>query len=99
MAKVKTIRTHTTTELFTALGLTSMEGAELVFRTELNAQIIKLVQKEKLTNTRLAELVGSSKSKMHSLLNKDISNISTDLMLRVLSALGYKPQLKITKTA
>ena len=99
MAKVKAVRTHTAKDLIKALDLTSAEGAEMIFRADLNSQIIKIVKKKKLTHAQLATLVGSSRTRMTALLNRNISDISTDLMLRVISALGYKSHLKITKVA
>ena len=50
------------------------------------------------TNTA-AELAGSSRTRLTALLNKNSIDISTDLMLRVLSALGYKAKLKVSKVA
>ncbi len=99
MAKVKTVRANTAKELIKMLDLSPAEGAELIFRGELNSQIIKIVQRKKLTHAQLAILTGSSRTRMTALLNRNISDISTDLMLRVLSTLGYKPSLKITKSA
>ena len=99
MAKIKPVRTHTVTEIAKALGLTPAEGAEMAFRANLNSQIIKIVKKKNITHAQLAKLVGSSRSRMTALLNRNISDISTDLMLRVLSVLGYKPSLKIIKVA
>ena len=99
MAKVKTVRTRTPEELSKALGLTPAEGAEMVFRSDLNAQIITIVKRKKITHAQLAKLAGSSRTRMTALLNRNISDISTDLMLRVLSVLGYKTKLHITKVA
>ena len=99
MAKVKTVRTNTVKEIAKALGLTAADGAEMAFRTELNLQIIKIVKRKKITHLQLAKLAGSSRTRMTALLNRNISGISTDLMLRVLSVLGYKTSLKIIKVA
>ncbi len=99
MAKVKAVRANTAKELVKALDLTPAEGAEMIFRAELNSQIIKIVKKKKITHAQLAKLAGSSRTRMTALLNRNIADVSTDLMLRALSALGYKPHLKITKVA
>ena len=99
MAKVKTVRANTVEEVAKALGLTSAEGAEIAFRTNLNSEIIKIVKKKKITHAQLAKLAGSSRTRMTALLNRNISDVSTDLMLRVLSSLGYKTKLKIIKAA
>lgn len=99
MAKVKIVRANTVKELAQALGLTPAEGAEIAFRTNLNSEIIKIVKKKKITHAQLAKLAGSSRTRMTALLNRNISDVSTDLMLRALSVLGYKVKLKIIKAA
>ena len=99
MVKVKTVRAKTVTEIAKALGLTPAEGAEIDFRVNLNSEIIKIVKKKKITHAQLAKLAGSSRTRMTALLNRNISDVSTDLMLRVLSVLGYKTKLKIIKAA
>lgn len=96
---IKTVKTRTALELAKALGLTPAEGAEMAFRSNLNNQIINIVKKKGLTHAQLAKLAGSSRTRMTALLNRNISDISTDLMLRVLSALGYQTKLRITRVA
>lgn len=99
MTRIKPIKVKTVDEIAKALGLSSAEGAELAFRSELNSRIIKIVKRNKITHAQLAKLVGSSRTRMTALLNRNISDVSTDLMLRVLSALGYKAKVHITKVA
>ena len=99
MTRVKLIKAKTVDEIAKALGLSSAEGAELAFRSELNSRIIKIVKRNKVTHAHLAKLDGSSRTRMTALLNRNISDVSTDLMLRVLSALGYKAKVHITKVA
>ena len=99
MAKVKTVKVKTAAELAEALGLSPAEGAEIEFRSELNSKIIDIVKKQDVTHAKLAKLVGSSRTRMTALLNRNTIDISTDLMLRVLAALGYKAKLKVSKVA
>jgi plasmid maintenance system antidote protein VapI len=58
-----------------------------------------LVKKINITHAELAKLVGSSRTRMTALLNRNTIDISTDLMLRVLAALGYKAKLRVVKAA
>ena len=99
MAKIKTVKANTVAEIAKALDLTPAEGAEIAFRVNLNSEIIKIVKKKKITHVQLAKLAGSSRTRMTALLNRNISDVSTDLMLRVLSVLGYKTRLKIVKAS
>ena len=99
MKKIKPVKARTAKDVFKALGLSSAQGAELVFRSELNTQIINIVKKKKITHTQLARLAQSSRTRITALLNRNISGVSTDLMLRVLSVLGYQAKVRVTKVA
>ena len=99
MAKVKSVTTKNAEELAEALGLSPAEGAEMEFKADLNSKIIEIVRKKGVTHAQLAKLVGSSRTRMTALLNHNTLDISTDLMLRVLAALGYKASIKIAKSA
>lgn len=99
MAKIKPVTTNNAKELAEALGLNPAEGAEIAFRADLNSKIVEIVQKKKVTHAQLAKLASSSRTRITALLNHNTSDISTDLMLRVLSALGYKATLKVSKVA
>ena len=99
MAKVKSVKVNSASELAEALDLSPAEGAEFEFRSELNSKIITIVKKQGITHAQLGKLAGSSRTRMTALLNRNTSGISTDLMLRVLASLGYKAKLKVTKVA
>lgn len=99
MNKIKTVKAKTAEELAELLGLTPADGAEIEFRSELNSKIIEVVKDKKITHEELARLASSSRTRMTALLNRNSMNISTDLMLRVLSVLGYKAKVKFSKAA
>jgi predicted XRE-type DNA-binding protein len=99
MAKIKPVVARNAEELAEALGLNTAEGAEIAFRADLNSKIIEIVKKKKVTHAQLAELASSSRTRITALMNRNTADISTDLMLRVLSALGYKAILKVLKVA
>ncbi len=95
-------KSHTTksaSELAEYLGLDSADSGELELKLDLNNKIIDIVKKRKLTHEKLAKLSGSSRTRMTALLNRNTKDISIELMLRVLSALGYKATLKVKKAA
>lgn len=99
MKKVKPVKAQTARDVFKALGLSPAQGAELTFRSELNTQIINIVKKKRITHTQLAKLAQSSQTRITALLNRNTSDISTDLMLRVVAALGYQAKVRVTKVA
>lgn len=99
MRKEKVVRVKAARDLTRVLGLSPSEGAELEIRAELNQSIIDAVRRKRVTHDQLARLVGSSRTRMTALLNRQTEHISTDLMLRVLAALGYKAKLTVSHVA
>ena len=99
MDKIKLIKTRTASELFEALNISPAQGAEIIFRSDLNSKIIQVVKRKKMTPKQLAQLTGRPQKQITSLLNRDVSHISTDQMLQILSTLGYQPRLKAVKAA
>jgi predicted XRE-type DNA-binding protein len=97
MKKNKVITTRNAEELAHVLGLSAADAAEIELRTDLNTNIINIINKKKVTHAEVAELAGTSRTRVTAIANRNTHDISTDLMLRVLHALGYKAKLKIVK--
>lgn len=92
-------RTKTAHELADYLGLSPAEGAEIEFRTILNSKIIDIISTEGLTHLQVAKLSGSSRTRVTAIVNRNTSDISTDLLLRVLASLGYEAIVKFKKVS
>jgi predicted XRE-type DNA-binding protein len=86
-------------ELASILGLSRFDAAEIEFRAELNAAIIQKFRIAKITQAALAKKAKVSRTRLTALLNNNSHSLSTDFMLRVLTALGYKADLKLSKIA
>ncbi|HMV37192.1 MAG TPA: XRE family transcriptional regulator [Turneriella sp.] len=86
-------------ELAGLLGLSSLDTAELEFRAELNTAIIQKFKTAKMTHAELAKKAQLSRTRLTALLNNNSHGLSTDFMLRVLRALGYRADLKLSKIA
>lgn len=97
--KNKMKRTKTAHELADYLGLSPAEGAELEFRTILNSKIIEIVSSEGLTHLQVAKLSGTSRTRVTAIVNRNTSDVSTDLMLRILASLGYEAKVKFKKVS
>ena len=82
-----------------ALGLTPVEGAEIELRSTLNSKIIDVVRKKGLTHAQVAALARTSRTRVTSILNRNTKDISTDLLLRVLYALGYTAKVTFKAAA
>lgn len=99
MKKIKTYVASTPEELAKIIGLSPAEGAEMVLRVELNLKIKEIVKKKRLTHAQVAKLAGTSRTRVTALLNNRSLDISTDLMLRILSSLGYAAKITFHKAA
>ena len=99
MKKSRVVVTRTAAELAKALGLTPTDGAEIALRSDLNSKIAEVVKRKGLTHAQVARLVGTSRTRVTAIMNRNTKDISTDLLLRVLYALGYSAKIKFEKAA
>jgi predicted XRE-type DNA-binding protein len=99
MAKSRVVVAKNSAELADALGLTPADGMEIEFRSQINAKIVAVVKKRGLAHAQVAELAGISRTRITALLNLNSKDISTDLMLRVLGALGVVAKVSFAKVA
>ena len=88
-----------TQELMHVLGLTAADGMEIEFRSELNSKIIELVNKKHLTHAQVAVLAAASRTRVTAIMNRNTHEISTDLMLRILGALGCSAKVTFEEAA
>ena len=99
MKKTKVVVTRTASELAKALGLSPADGAEIALRSELNSKIVKIVQQKRLTHAQVARLAGTSRTRVTAIVNRNTQDVSTDLLLRVLYALGYTAKITFQRAA
>ncbi|MBZ5528529.1 MAG: helix-turn-helix domain-containing protein [Acidobacteriia bacterium] len=97
MRKTKTEVTRSAGELAKALGLRAADGAEMALRSDLNSKIIEVVRRKRVTHAQVARLAGTSRTRVTAMLNRNTKELSTDLMLRVLYALGYTAKIRIQR--
>lgn len=99
MRKIKPVVARNAGELARVLGLAPADGAEIELRSELNSKIVEIVQRKALTHLEVARLAKTSRTRITAILNRNTKNVSTDLLLRVLYALGYTAKLTIRRAA
>ena len=99
MKKVRPVVARNARELAKALGLSAADGMEIEFRSDLNDKIIEVVNKKGLTHADVAKLAQTSRTRVTAILNRNTQDISTDLMLRVLGALGVRAKLQFKGAA
>ena len=91
--------TRSAAELAKALGLTPAAGAEIELRSHLNSKIVEVVQRKGLDTIAKAKIGRTSRTRVTAIMNRNTKDISTDLMLRVLYALGYTAKIRFQKAA
>jgi len=97
--KPKPTITRSARSLARALGLSPSDGAEIELRSNLNSKIIEVVQRKGLTHAQVARLAGTSRTRVTAIVNRNTKDISTDLLLRVLYALGYTAKITFSRAA
>lgn len=99
MSKKKISVTRNSEELAKLLGLSLADGIEMEVKEQLNSKIIEIVKRKSLTHLEVAKLSGTSRTRITAIMNRNTKEISTDLLFRVVGALGYKSQVKFSKAA
>lgn len=97
--KSKAYVAKSASELAEFLGLSAADGIEIAVKSELNSKIVEVVGKRGLMHAQVAKLAGTSRSRVTAIMNRNTKDISTDLMLRVIGALGYSARLTFSKAA
>jgi DNA-binding Xre family transcriptional regulator len=72
------------------LGLKKEDAVAMEFRPTLNKKIVELTIARGLTHAQLAQKTGASRTRITAILNGQTMGVSTDFLLRILSALGCK---------
>jgi len=93
------IRVKTATNLGHALGLSPVETAEMEFRSELTCALTRIIREGNLTHAEIAKRAGTSRTRVTAIANANTQGISTDLLIRVLSATGHRAELRVRKAA
>jgi predicted XRE-type DNA-binding protein len=97
--KAKAVVARNAGELAEVLGLERADGIELEVRSSLNTKIIEVIAKRGLTHAQVAALAGTSRTRITAITNRNTKDISTDLMLRVLGALGVIARIRFGRAA
>jgi predicted XRE-type DNA-binding protein len=99
MKKSKLVIARNAAELAKALDLSPSDGTEIELRSTLNSKISEIVRRKGLTHAQVARLARTSRTRVTAIMNRNTKDISTDLLLRVLYALGYTAKLTFKPAA
>ena len=95
----KNVTVRTAEELGRALGLSMADTAEIEFRSELTVALAKIIQAGRLTHADIAKGAGTSRTRVTAIANGNTHGVSTDVLIRVLAATGYRAEVRVKKTA
>jgi len=99
MAKLKPVVAKTPEELAKALALPAAEAREWQVQHELAARLKEIARTQKYTHAQIAARSGTSRTRVTAILNGDLAHVSTDLLIRILSSLGYRVRVSVVKSA
>lgn len=95
--KIKPIVARNPEELAESLGLFRSVAIEWLVRNDVTSRICNVFEKEEMSITDLAKRAETSRSRITRILKRDTSDISLDVLFRVLGALGQKVSLSFSK--
>lgn len=80
-----------------ALGLSAANTAQTEFRSELTVALAKIIQAGRLTHAEIAKCAGTSRTRVTAIANGNTHGVSTDALIRVLAATGYRAEVRVKK--
>jgi predicted XRE-type DNA-binding protein len=99
VARKKLLVARTAEELAEILDIPPADVREWDFQVQLAERIRQEIKRRKLTHAQVAELAGTSRSRMTTIINGGLPGISTDLLLRILSSLGIRVKATFSRAA
>lgn len=97
MTKSKAIVARTPEALARTLGLSGAEAHEWQVQFSLLKKLRQIVRDESLTHAQVAQCGGSSRTRVTAILNGNLENVSSDLLIRLLSGLGYRVKVTVSR--
>jgi predicted XRE-type DNA-binding protein len=95
----KLVTVRTAEDLGRALGLSTADTAEMEFRSDLTVSLTKIIQSGRLTHAEIAKGAGTSRTRVTAIANGNTQGVSTDVLIRVLAATGYRAEVRVKKSA
>jgi len=95
--KAKTVTVKTPEALARTLGLSGVEAREWQVQHELLTRLREIVAEGALTHAEVARRGGSSRTRVTSILNGNLDNVSSDLLIRLIAALGYRVSITVAR--
>ena len=99
MTKVRPKIARNAHELARALDLAEADRQTMEIQMEIAEEIMREVDRQGLTHAALARLAGTSRTRITAILNGNLEQVSTDLLLRILASLGIRAKIAFSRAA
>jgi predicted XRE-type DNA-binding protein len=80
------------------LGLSAVTAKECQVQHTLLKRLKEIVRKQSITHAEIAKRADTSRTPVTAILNDDIEHVSTDLLIRILGALGYRVKVSVVRS-
>src|ERR1700747_304108 len=97
MTRTKTVTAKTPEALARTLGLHGAESHEWQVQHALLKRLRRIVHEEALPHAEVPRRGGAFRTRVTSILNGNLDNVSSDLLIRLLSALGYRVRVSVSR--
>lgn len=97
MAKQKIVVARNSSELAKVLGLPATAAHEWRARNDLASALISAVEREKLTHAEVAKRAKTSRTRITSILNRNLQHVTSDMLIRILGSIGYEVKLSVLR--
>ena len=81
--------------VFADLGIENAD--EYMAKSELAAEILRIIRRRRLTQVQAAKVLGLRQPKVSDLLRGRLDGFSTDRLLRFITRLGYDVHIKLSR--
>lgn len=98
MLKNKPIVADTPEAIAEALNLTAADAKEWQVQYELLKKLRQIVERSGLTHSEVARRARTSRTRVTAILNGKIDHVSSDLLIRIVTALGYRVKVSVQRT-
>jgi len=95
--KTKFITVNDPESLAEALDLEPAEAQEWRLQHALLSRLLRIVRTEGITHAELAERAGTSRTRVTAILNGQTLHVSSDMLVRLLAALGYRVKVSVSR--
>jgi hypothetical protein len=93
----KQVTAKTPEALARALGLSGVEAQEWQVQHSLLKRLREAVRDGGWTHAEVARRGGSSRTRVTGILNGNLDNVSSDLLIRLLGGLGYRVRVTVSR--